>query len=102
MSNNDEQDKLLNLPFSMVIEDVFVIQRKGIAIIGRVQTGCARKGDEILIVGKDMSIPTRIVSFEGFIRDPDAYVAWAGDNVAILIGDVDRDAIEAGMIVVSV
>jgi translation elongation factor EF-Tu-like GTPase len=45
---DEERRKLLELPFSMMIEDVFVIKKRGICITGRAKTGMLHKVDKFI------------------------------------------------------
>jgi translation elongation factor EF-Tu-like GTPase len=96
-AEQDDRDK----SFLMVIEDVFTLEhRHVIAIIGQVQQGTARKGDAVVIgyIGQPL-IETTIAGFEGFIKNPDRFVALPSDNIAILLRDIQPDQIEPGMVI---
>ena len=85
--------------FLMPIEDVFPVKGRGTIVIGRVQSGTLKKGDVIIISGKNRpAITTHVSSFEGFIRDPDSFVAQPGDNCGILLREVEANQLEAGMV----
>ncbi|MEP7286347.1 MAG: EF-Tu/IF-2/RF-3 family GTPase [Chloroflexota bacterium] len=84
----------------MPIEDVFTIKGRGTVVTGRVQTGTLKKGDKIAISGKNRAtITTHVSAMEGFIRDPDSYVASPGDNCAVLLREIEADQLEIGMII---
>jgi elongation factor Tu len=95
----EERRRLLALPFRMPIEDVFEIKRRGIVVIGRAEAGTLKQGDAVIIVGNGAIIESSVVAFEGFMREPDLFVAEAGDNLAILLRDVEKDQLEIGMII---
>jgi translation elongation factor EF-Tu-like GTPase len=97
----EERRRLLALPFRMPIEDVFVWkgQGRGVIVTGRAESGTLKPKQTILILGDGVTIQTSVVRFEGFIRDPDSFVAEASDNLAILLHDVEKDQLECGMIV---
>jgi len=90
-------------PFLLIIEDIFHIKGRGTCITGRVQSGMLKKGDPIEVSGKDRPlIQTKVSGFEGFIRDRDSYFAQAGDNCAILLGEIEMNQLEPGMILAKV
>jgi elongation factor Tu len=84
-------------PFLMPIEDVFYIKGRGIVVTGRIQHGIVREGDEIEIgYPGGQFIKTIIVSIEVFgVID----YAEKGDNVGILLHNVELDQIKPGMLI---
>ncbi len=87
-------------PFYMPIVDVFNIKGRGTVVTGRIMSGELRKGDPIQISGKGKpTILTTVTDFIGFIRDPNSFVAVAGDNCGILLREVQIEQLEPGMIV---
>ena len=100
-----QDEDLINAPFRMPIDDVFVIKGRGLIVIGQVQSGTLRKGDPVLITGGSKpdittsDVTTTVTAFEGFIRDPDNWVAMPGDNTAILLRELDKEQVEIGMLV---
>ena len=81
----------------MVIDDVFMIKGRGVVVTGRVERGTVQKGDRVVIEGDDISITTEVMGIEAFRKAN--FVAQAGDNVGLLLRDVTKDQIKAGMVV---
>jgi elongation factor Tu len=93
----DEEERRLNaLPFRMVIEDVFNIKGRGVVVTGRVETGLLEKGDAVFITGGEIPIPSTVNAIEMF-GSPE--MAWAGDNVGLLLRSVERDYVKRGMVI---
>ena len=83
----------------LVIDDVFMIKGRGVVITGRVESGRVKKGDRVVITGEDgVSITTEVVGIEGFHREAD-FVARTGDDVGVVLRDVVREQIKAGMVI---
>jgi elongation factor Tu len=83
----------LNGPFWMPVTHVFVDRNRGTVVHGRIRRGQVRGGDEVEIVGLRRPPRKAIVSavrkwsesLEGGV---------AGDDVEILLGGVEREAVE--------
>lgn len=101
-NSQQNDDELINSPFVMPIDAIFVIKGRGLIIIGQVQSGTLRKGDSILLTGGSKpDVTTTVTAFEMFIKDHDTWVAMPGDNTAILLRELDKEQVEIGMIVTS-
>jgi hypothetical protein len=86
--------------FLMAVDDVFSITGRGTVVTGRIARGVVRPGDRVELVGDhDRRIPAVVAGVESFRKLLE--VARAGDNVGVLLGDVDRAAVEAGMLLVA-
>ena len=85
-------------PFLMPVEDVFTITGRGTVATGRVERGAVKPSDPVEIVGLKDEIKTSVVTgVEMFRKLLD--VAYAGDNVGLLLRGVDRKEIERGQVV---
>jgi len=79
----------------MVVEDVFSIKGRGTIVTGRIEEGSFHIGDAVAIRKADGTvIDTKILAIEAFHKSID--MAIAGDNVGLLLEDVDRNQIEYG------
>jgi len=84
-------------PFLMPIEDVFSISGRRTQVMGRVQRGIIKVGDEVEIVGiKDTTTTTtatEVIAFRKLI-DQDR----TGENVGVLLRGTKRDEVERGQV----
>lgn len=78
------------------IEDVFTISGRGTVVTGRVTRGTFKVGETVKI--PQVGITTTITGIEMF-RKTCAH-AIAGDNVGILLSNVDRNKIQRGYTIV--
>ena len=81
--------------FGLTIEDVFSITGRGTVVTGRVTAGTVAVGDQVLIsrAGTPL-LQTEVTGIEMFRKHVD--VANAGENVGLLLRDVDRDQVVRG------
>ena len=85
-------------PFLMPVEDVFTITGRGTVATGRVERGAVKPSDPVEIVGLKDEIKTSVVTgVEMFRKLLD--VAYAGDNVGLLLRGVDRKEVERGQVI---
>nr|AND48474.1 translational elongation factor Tu [Flatbergium sericeum] len=87
----------IDKPFLMAIEDAFPTKGHGTIVTGRVERGIIRVGETVEIVGLRGSRSTIVTSLEMFQKTLEESIA--GDNVGILLGDVQRKNIRRGMII---
>lgn len=84
-------------PFSMQIENVFMIEGRGTVVTGKVDTGSIRPGDKVDIVGNTSEIRTVVCTqlerFNEVLEE-----AIAGDNVGCLLRGVARDEVQRGQV----
>lgn len=70
--------------FVMVVEDVFTITGRGIAITGKIKSGCVQTGDTLTIVGKNNVMKDAVVyGIEKNRKIID--LVQTGDSVGILL-----------------
>ena len=85
-------------PFQMPIEDVFSITGRGTVATGRIETGVAKVGDPVEIIGmaaeKLTSTITGVEMFRKLLDEGEA-----GDNVGLLLRGIDKNQIRRGMVV---
>ena len=72
--------------FYMPIEDVFNITSKGVVLTGKIEKGTLRLGDKVeVLLDDNRKIQTTVLGIETLTKLKE--VAYAGDNVGILIGE---------------
>ena len=72
--------------FYMKIIDVFTIYSRGMVVTGEIESGSVRVGDKVEVVLDDnRKIQTTVLGIEMLTKLKE--VAYAGDNVGILIGE---------------
>ena len=85
-------------PFLMPIEDVFSITGRGTVATGRIETGVAKVGDPVEIIGMAAEkLTSTITGAEMFRKLLDE--GEAGDNVGLLLRGIDKNQIRRGMVV---
>ncbi|KAH9530653.1 hypothetical protein CY35_20G016700 [Sphagnum magellanicum] len=87
----------IDKPFLMAVEDAFPTKGHGTIVTGRIERGIIRVGETVEIVGLRGSHSTIVTSLEMFQKTLEESIA--GDNVGILLGDVQRKNIRRGMII---
>ena len=81
-------------PGVMIVSDVFSIKGRGTVATGHVESGEFHLGESVVIETVNGPIQTTINGVETFHRTVDRAVA--GDNVGLLLKDVERQDIERG------
>ncbi|MFE3329816.1 elongation factor Tu [Streptomyces sp. NPDC059176] len=82
-------------PFLLPVENVLTITGRGTVVTGAVERGTVRVGDHVDVLGAGLS--TVVTGLETFGKPMDS--AEAGDNVAVLLRGVPRDAVRRGHVV---
>ena len=101
----DAVDKWIELPtrdvdkpFLMPIEDVFTITGRGTVATGRIETGVAKTGEAVEIIGMGAEkLTSTITGVEMFRKILDR--GEAGDNVGVLLRGIDKKDIKRGMVI---
>ena len=75
----------------MVVQDVFVIKRRGVVATGKVESGQLRIGDEVSVNGQLTLI---VDAIEAFRKNLDE--ANPGDNIGVLFKTAERDQLHRG------
>ena len=86
-----------NGTFLMAVEDVFTITGKGTVVTGRIERGTINLNDTVQIIGLNDEIKTTVITgIEMFRQTLDT--AKAGDNVGLLLKDIERSEVERGQV----
>ncbi|MFF1960563.1 elongation factor Tu [Streptomyces sp. NPDC058220] len=85
-------------PFLLPVENVLTITGRGTVVTGAVERGTVRVGDRVEVLGADAGPQTSTVTgLETFGKPMES--AEAGDNVALLLRGMARDAVRRGHVV---
>ncbi|WP_255953880.1 elongation factor Tu [Streptomyces odontomachi] len=88
-------ERYVDAPFLLPIENVLTITGRGTVVTGAVERGTVRVGDHVDVLGADLqSVVTGLETFGKPMPE-----AQAGDNVALLLRGVARDAVRRGHVV---
>ena len=91
-------ERATDKPFLMPVEDVFTITGRGTVATGRVERGEIKPLDNVEIVGlEDEPKKTVVTGVEMFRKLLD--VAYAGDNVGLLLRGIQRNEVERGQVI---
>ncbi|RBM12160.1 elongation factor Tu [Streptomyces sp. PT12] len=88
-------ERYLDAPFLLPVENVLTITGRGTVVTGAVERGTVRMGDRVQVLGADTE--TVVTGLETFGKPMEE--AQAGDNVALLLRGVPRDAVRRGQVV---
>lgn len=80
--------------FRMTVSDVFTIRGRGIVVTGQVESGTVNVGDEISFERQGVFKKTAVTGIEMFRKQ--LKQAKAGDNVGLLLRDIDKPDIKQG------
>ncbi|WP_308990828.1 elongation factor Tu [Mariniflexile litorale] len=95
----EEPLREIDKPFLMPIEDVFSITGRGTVATGRIETGIAKTGDPVEIIGMGAEkLNSTITGIEMFRQILDR--GEAGDNAGILLRGIEKSQISRGMVIV--
>jgi elongation factor Tu len=88
-------ERYLDAPFLLPVENVLTITGRGTVVTGAVERGLVRVGDRVEVL--EASVETVVTGLETFGKPMEE--AQAGDNVALLLRGVPRDAVRRGHVV---
>ncbi|WP_018546722.1 elongation factor Tu [Streptomyces sp. LaPpAH-108] len=88
-------ERYLDAPFLLPVENVLTITGRGTVVTGAVERGRVRVGDRVAVLGAE--VESVVTGLETFGKPMDE--AQAGDNVALLLRGVPRDAVRRGHVV---
>ncbi|ONK15920.1 elongation factor Tu [Streptomyces sp. MP131-18] len=88
-------DRYLDAPFLLPVENVLTITGRGTVVTGAVERGTVHVGDRVEVLGAGTE--TVVTGLETFGKPMTE--AQAGDNVALLLRGVPRDAVRRGHVV---
>ncbi|MEW2047893.1 elongation factor Tu [Streptomyces sp. NPDC005476] len=92
-------ERYLDAPFLLPVENVLTITGRGTVVTGAVERGTLRLGDRVQVLGAEADADTVVTGIETFGKPMGE--AQAGDNVALLLRGVPRDAVRRGHVVVA-
>ena len=82
-------------PFTMPVDDVFMITGRGVVVTGRVATGGARIGQPVSVVRNGVVVASsKINGIEKFRAVTDS--ATVGESVGLLLDAMTRDQLSSG------
>lgn len=84
----------VQLPFRMPIQDKFRIGARGLVVAGTIERGRLKPGDKLHLIGQRGAMEVTAESLEMFRKLFDD--AIVGDNVGVLIGDVEENCVQPG------
>ncbi|MFF8279025.1 elongation factor Tu [Streptomyces lateritius] len=87
--------RYVDAPFLMSVENVLTITGRGTVVTGAIERGAVKIGDRVEILGPGTE--TVVTGVETFGKPMES--AEAGDNVALLLRGVARDAVRRGHVV---
>jgi elongation factor Tu len=88
-------ERYVDAPFLLPVENVLTITGRGTVVTGAVERGTVRVGDRVEVLGAGLeSVVTGLETFGKPMEE-----AQAGDNVALLLRGVPRDAVRRGHVV---
>lgn len=94
----EEPLREIDKPFLMPVEDVFSITGRGTVATGRIETGIAKTGDPVEIIGMGAGkLTSTVTGIEMFRQILDR--GEAGDNAGILLRGIDKEQIKRGMVI---
>ncbi|MEV5078373.1 elongation factor Tu [Streptomyces sp. NPDC093064] len=88
-------ERYLDAPFLLPVENVLTITGRGTVVTGAVERGTVHVGDRVEVLGAGLE--TVVTGLETFGKPMEE--AQAGDNVALLLRGVPRDAVRRGHVV---
>ncbi|MEV8069095.1 elongation factor Tu [Streptomyces sp. NPDC085995] len=88
-------ERYLDAPFLLPVENVLTITGRGTVVTGAVERGTVCVGDRVEVLGA--GVETVVTGLETFGKPMEQ--AQAGDNVALLLRGVPRDAVRRGHVV---
>ncbi|MFE5185776.1 elongation factor Tu [Streptomyces sp. NPDC056628] len=88
-------ERYVDAPFLLPVENVLTITGRGTVVTGAVERGTVRVGDRVEVLGA--GVESVVTGLETFGKPMDE--AQAGDNVALLLRGVPRDAVRRGHVV---
>ncbi|MFJ6983923.1 MULTISPECIES: elongation factor Tu [unclassified Streptomyces] len=88
-------ERYVDAPFLLPVENVLTITGRGTVVTGALERGTVRVGDRAEVLGAGLE--TVVTGLETFGKPMEE--AQAGDNVALLLRGVPRDAVRRGHVV---
>jgi HEAT repeat protein len=85
-------------PFSMSVRDAFVMKGH-LVVTGVIGSGVVRNGDEVELVGAGKRVRTTVAGLQMWGKE--LAIARTGEEVGVILQGLDRDQVQAGMVVQS-
>ena len=83
------------MAFTMQIENVFVIEGRGVVVAGRIRSGVVKKGDALHIIGSGEPIPVQVLGVEMFEFSV-PFQASAGEDAGVLLSGISESQVKVG------
>lgn len=81
-------------PFSMRVEDVFSIKKRGTVVTGTINAGTLRVGDVLVLDGSSGTRATSCTAIEVFRKTLDT--AMVGETVGLMLAGIEKADVAAG------
>lgn len=88
-----QPDRLINAPFLLAIESVYVITGRGTVVTGKIEQGALKENDELDLLGRIIK-KTACLGIEMFHKTMSN--AEVGDNVGILVKNIKKEDVRRG------
>jgi len=82
-----------------VVKDVFNITGRGLVLMGRLESGVIKLGDNLFLVGDDSKLPITIVSIEKFRHTNLTEVTDGSEDYGLQVRGIRRDQVKTQDIV---
>jgi elongation factor Tu len=92
-----EPVRAVERPFLLPVEAVHVIEGRGTVATGRIEQGTVAVGQKVEILGLGEVVESVVTSVEAFNRPQE--VAYAGENVGVLLRGVKAEQLERGQVI---
>lgn len=80
--------------FQMTVEDIFMIQGRGMVVVGSIKNGTLKVGDLVTVKRQAGDKEARVTGIEMFAKK--AKEAKAGESVGVLLEGITQDEIQQG------
>jgi elongation factor Tu len=87
--------RLINAPFLLAIESIYVITGRGTVVTGKIEQGTLKENDDLELLGHEVK-KTIAIGIEMFHKT--LSIAEVGDNVGILIKNIKKEDVKRGYV----
>lgn len=84
-----------NVPFVLPIETAFTVPGRGTVVVGTLQQGTIKKGDDLEVIGHGNQMKTVATDIQVFKSS--VLQAMAGENVGVLLRSMKKELVHRGM-----
>ena len=81
------------MAFHLKIRDIFDISGRGIVVLGSIDSGAVRVGDNLVLISGTTKLPVRVASIEKFKQPPLDETSAGPDDVGIGLADITREQV---------